>query len=172
MQKTTKYTIFNTKLGYFGLAAVEKTLLRTVLPVPNSKKAESLLLKNIPVAEYEKNILKPLQKQITAYFEGIKTDFSSAPIVLEGLTKFTILVLTACRKISYGRTISYSELAGKINHPSAARAVGNALAKNPLPLIIPCHRLICSDGRIGSFLAPGGKKLKQKLLKLERYKKI
>ncbi len=168
MKKTVKYTIFNTKWGYFGLAAEEKTLLGTILPLPNPKKVESILIKKYPNAEYQKYLLKPLQKKITAYFDGIMTDFSSVPILLEGLKLFTISALTACKKTPHGRTISYSELAKKINKPKAARAVGNALARNPLPLIIPCHRVVHSDGSCGNFSAAGGKKLKQKLLKLEK----
>lgn len=168
MEKAIKYEIFNTKWGYFGLAALEKALFRTVLPMPNPKKVKSLLKKNYPNAKYKKNLLKPLQKQITAYFEGSRIDFSLTPVILNSLTPFTIKVLTACRKIPFSRTLSYSELAKKINRPKAARAVGNALAKNPLPLIIPCHRVICSDGRHGNFSATGGKKLKQKLLHLEK----
>ncbi len=168
MKKTVKYTIFNTKWGYFGLAAEEKTLLGTILPLPNPKKAESLILKKYPNAEYQKYLLKPLQKKITAYFQGRRTDFNSIPILLDGLKPFTISVLTACRNIPYSRTISYSKLAQKIHCPKAARAVGNALAQNPLPLIIPCHRVVRSDGSCGNFSAAGGKKLKKKLLKLEK----
>ncbi len=168
MKKTVKYTIFNTKWGYFGLVAEEKTLLGTILPLPNPKKAESLILKKYPNAEYQKYLLKPLQKKITAYFQGRQTDFNSIPILLDGLKPFTILVLTACRKIPCGRTISYSKIAQKIHCPKASRAVGNALARNPLPLIIPCHRVIRSDGSCGNFSAAGGKKLKKKLLKLEK----
>ena len=168
MKKTVKYTIFNTKWGYFGLTARRKTLLGTILPLPNPKKVESLLIKKHPNAIYQKYLLKPLQEKITAYFEGIRMDFNTTPILLDGLRPFTTLVLTTCRKIPPGQTISYTELAKKINKPRAARAVGNALAQNPLPLIIPCHRVIRSDGSCGNFSAAGGKKLKKKLLELEK----
>ncbi len=86
---------------------------------------------------------------------------------IQRVTEFTKQVLTACRNIGFGRTISYSGLAKKLGRPAAARAVGNALAQNPLPLIIPCHRIVRSDGKIGGFSAPGGKELKAKLLKHE-----
>ena len=168
MKKTVKYTIFNTKWGYFGLVAEEKTLLGTILPLPNPKKAESLILKKYPNAEYQKYLLKPLQKKITTYFEGIRTDFNLIPILLDGLKPLTISVLMTCRNIPHSRTISYSKIAQKIHCPKAARAIGNALSKNPLPLIIPCHRVVRSDGSCGNFSATGGKKLKKKLLKLEK----
>lgn len=172
MEKTVKYTIFNTKWGYFGLATEENILLGTILPLPNPKKVESLISKKYPNAEYQKYLMKSLQKKITAYFQGRRTDFNSIPILLDGLRPFTISVLTACRKIPCGRMISYSKIAQKTHCPKAARAVGNALAKNPLPLIIPCHRVVRSDGSCGNFFAAGGKKLKKKLLKLEKYKHI
>jgi O-6-methylguanine DNA methyltransferase len=118
--------------------------------------------------EFDKTFFKMLQEQITAYFDGTCVNFSPAiPIFLDGFTQFCSLVLTACREVKFGQTISYSQLAKKVGRPAASRAVGNALAKNPLPLIIPCHRVVRSDGSLGSFSAPGGKKLKKKLLNYE-----
>jgi len=181
MQKIIKYVIFQTKWGYFGLAGTEYALCGTCLPLSEPEKVESQLLKNLslmnressieyPVSQFEsdKDLFKPLQEQITAYFEGACVNFSpDIPVDLDGFTQFFGLVLTACREIKFGQTISYSELAKKVGRPAASRAVGNALAKNPLPLIIPCHRVVRSDGSLGSFSAPGGKKLKEKLLNHE-----
>jgi O-6-methylguanine DNA methyltransferase len=76
--------------------------------------------------------------------------------------------LSKCRYVRFGQTITYTQLAEKIGRPLAARAVGNALAKNPLPLIIPCHRIIRSDGSAGKFSTAGGSKLKRKLIKHEQ----
>ncbi len=87
---------------------------------------------------------------------------------MQRITEFTNQVLTACRDIRFGQTISYGRLAQKIDRPAAARATGCALAKNPLPLIIPCHRVVRSDGKIGGFSAIGGTNLKAKLLELEK----
>jgi methylated-DNA-[protein]-cysteine S-methyltransferase len=90
------------------------------------------------------------------------------PILLEGFSRFARRVLAACRQIRLGEVVTYSGLARKTGRQAAARAVGNALAKNPLPLIIPCHRVIRSDGRIGGFSGPGGATMKKRLLELER----
>ena len=76
-------------------------------------------------------------------------------------------VLKQCRLIPYGRTMSYGELAAKAGSPRAARAVGNCMAANNIPLLIPCHRVVCSDGRLGSFSAPGGTSMKRRLLAME-----
>ncbi len=119
--------------------------------------------------EFDRNLFRQLQEQIIAYFEGVCVNFSrDIPIVLDGFSSFDSSVLTACRDIKFGQRISYSALAKKLGRPNTSRAVGNALAKNPLPLIIPCHRVVRSDGTIGGFSAPGGKGLKAKLLKLEQ----
>jgi methylated-DNA-[protein]-cysteine S-methyltransferase len=166
--KSVKYTIFKTKWGYFGLAGTEYGLLRTHLPVRESNVVKSRILKNLPIAQYDKNLFKTLQEQIIAYFEGSYINFSpDIPIVLDGFSNFAKAVLRACRDITFGRTISYSRLAEKTGRAGTGRAVGGVLARNPLPLIIPCHRVICDDGQLGGFSASGGVKLKEKLLKLE-----
>jgi methylated-DNA-[protein]-cysteine S-methyltransferase len=168
MQKLIKYTIFKTKWGYFGLFGTEYALCRTQLPGPEREKIKSLVLKNMPDAWFDKGFFRPLQELINTYFEGAYVDFRNIPIELAGISSFVGSVLTACRSVKFGRTITYAGLARKINRPAAARAVGNALAKNPLPLIIPCHRIIRSDGKIGGFSAAGGTELKAKLLKHEQ----
>lgn len=165
MQTAIRYAIFKTRWGYFGLAGTENGLWRTYLPAAEREKVEFELVKNTASAEYDSRLFNTLQQQIIAYFEGACINFSSdIPVVLEGLSEFARLVLTACRDIRFGETISYAALAKKIGRADAARAVGGALAKNSLPLIIPCHRVICSDGKIGGFSTPGGKDLKEKLL--------
>jgi len=137
---------------------------------------------------FDKNLFKTLQEQITAYFEGAYVDFSQGvPIVLNGFSPFGSSVLCACRRIRFGQVVTYSALAQKIGRPAAVRAVGNALARNPLPLIIPCHRVVRSPRRfasqseaaggklvpaqagIGGFSAPGGVDLKKRLLLHEKH---
>ena len=180
MQKTIKYTIFRTKWGYFGLAATNKGLLRTALPLSNPERVKLQMLKAPFVGrepsienrassiEYDKDLFKPAQEQITAYFEGACINFSAGfPIVLSGFSSFAGLVLTACRDIEFGQTVSYGRLAEMAGKPGAARAVGGVMAKNPLPLIIPCHRVICANGSLGGFSATGGVSLKKRMLKLE-----
>jgi methylated-DNA-[protein]-cysteine S-methyltransferase len=172
MKKVLKYVIFETKWGYFGLAGTKSALYRTQLPVPESEKIKLQLLKNLPDAQFDNTFFKILQKQISAYFEGSCVNFSpNIPVVLDGFGDFSREVLTACRDIEFGQRITYSGLAEKTGRPAASRAVGNALAKNPLPLIIPCHRVLRTDGRMGGFSAPGGISLKKRMLALE-YKAI
>jgi len=168
MQKPIKYVILKTKWGYFGLAGTEYGLLRTCLPGNELEKIKSRLLKNLPIAHFDKTYYQTLQEQITTYFNGAYVNFGpDIPVVLDGFSSFSTSVLTACRGIRFGQTITYSTLAKKLGRPTAARAVGNALAKNPLPLIIPCHRVVRRDGQLGGFSAPGATAMKEKLLKHE-----
>ena len=87
------------------------------------------------------------------------------PLDLAGLPPFHEKVLAAARRISYGRTATYGELAARAGSPRAARAVGQAMAHNPVPLIIPCHRVLAAGGRLGGY--GGGLDLKRRLLGLE-----
>ncbi len=96
--------------------------------------------------------------RFSGYFASLRCQYN--------LTKFECKVLKACLKIPLGRTRTYQWVAEQIGHTKAFRAVGSALKKNPYPLIIPCHRVIKSDGKIGGF--SGGKKLKIFLLELEK----
>jgi methylated-DNA-[protein]-cysteine S-methyltransferase len=163
------YTIFKTEWGYFGLAATKDGLVRTLLPQPNPEKVKSNLLKNFPAARYKRRLFNAFQQQIIAYFRGASLNFSTdVPLVLDRFGPFTKRVLLACRKIPFGQKISYLELAKKIRCPAGSRAVAGALARNPLPLIIPCHRVICSNGKIGGFSTPGGVTLKKRILQLEQ----
>jgi methylated-DNA-[protein]-cysteine S-methyltransferase len=106
---------------------------------------------------------KEVIRQLEAYFAGKLTEFE-LPLVLEG-TEFQLLVWRSLQKIPYGETVSYGQLAKRIGSPDAARAVGLANGSNPIPIIIPCHRVIGSNGDLTGF--GGGLPTKKKLLALE-----
>lgn len=102
--------------------------------------------------------------QLSGYFSGQRHDFS-IPVDLSGVTDFTRKVLEATANIPYGETVSYGEIATKIGVPGATQAVGNALGANPVPIVIPCHRVIRGDGSMGWFT--GGPHIKRALLRIE-----
>jgi len=102
-------------------------------------------------------------RQLRSYFAGKRTSFD-LPLILEG-TDFQKRVWTAIQNIPYGQTMSYKELAEKVGKPAAVRAVGAANGANPIPIIIPCHRVVGNDGSLTGF--GGGLPLKRKLLDLE-----
>lgn len=194
---TMKYVVFKTRWGWFGLLAGEQGLIRTFLPTPTKSAVKAGLLVGLArppygvprtkrtcpeegrgsqracpkrVPKFDKTLHRPIQDRIIAYFEGKTADFNTdTPVFLQNLPSFTRSVLSACRKIPFGQTSTYSALASAIGRPKAVRAVANALARNPLPLIIPCHRVVRSDGKIGGFSAPSGVKIKKRMLILEKH---
>jgi len=163
-----KYVVFSTDWGHFGLAGTDNQLIRTHLPLANCNRVVQNLLADLGQAGFDNKYFSQLQKRIRAYYEGSCADgFSDVRVDLRLLSPFTAAVLRACRKIKPGQTSTYALLAKKVGRPEAIRAVGGALARNSLPLIIPCHRVICSNGKIGGFSAAGGTSLKRKMLELE-----
>ena len=166
--KVLIYTIFPTDWGYFGLAGIKQGLLRSHLPHAKAEIVEAGLLKGLDSANFSRSYFNTLQKCIIAYFGGSYVNFDPDLSGLDDFSPFCRAVLEACRHIPHGRTLSYRDLAKKIRRPKSARAIGNALAANPLPLIIPCHRVIRTDGKIGGFTATGGVKIKKRMLKLEQ----
>ena len=110
-------------------------------------------------------LLVTTARLLEAYFEGRPVSFD-LPIALEGLTPFATRVLRACAAIQWGETRSYGEVAAAAGSPGSARAVGQALARNPVPVIVPCHRVIGADGSLTGF--GQGLEMKRRLLNLER----
>jgi O-6-methylguanine DNA methyltransferase len=110
-------------------------------------------------------------RKIIRFLDGYRTDLTSLPIDLSKYASFSKKVLRAARKIPYGKTVSYARLAAMSGHPRAVRAAASVMRNNPFPLIIPCHRVIKSDGSIGGFMGKSkGKEvsLKRKLLQREK----
>ena len=112
----------------------------------------------------------PVAQRIRAYLAGRPDDFQDVAVDLEGYTEFQQRVLQHCRRIRYGQTLTYGQLARRVGSPAAARAVGSTMARNRLPLVIPCHRVVGSGGLCG-FSAPGGVAVKQRLLQMEAARK-
>lgn len=104
---------------------------------------------------------------ITRHLAGERVDLDRIQLDLGDLSPFQRRVYTALREVSRGSTISYGELAARAGSPRGARAVGSAMACNPVPLLIPCHRVLRADGSPGGFSAPGGVRTKEKLLEIE-----
>ncbi|MCU0915574.1 MAG: methylated-DNA--[protein]-cysteine S-methyltransferase, partial [Planctomycetes bacterium] len=146
-----RYTVFRTRWGYFSLSGTEQAVRRTFLPVPDREQARHGLLHGCASIgdnlSLDKDFQKDLQERIVAYYEGEPVDFTVEPAVhLNGASAFVHQVLRACRSIAFGTTKTYSDLAREVGHPGAARAVGRVMAGNPIPLIIPCHRVLRTDG--------------------------
>jgi methylated-DNA-[protein]-cysteine S-methyltransferase len=106
--------------------------------------------------------------RLEAYLRGERVSFDEFPIDLRKQPPFRRKVQEACRRIAYGKTLTYSQLAARVGNPAAGRAVGSAMSHNPIPIVIPCHRVVRGDGGLGGFSAPGGMSLKEKLLEMEK----
>jgi methylated-DNA-[protein]-cysteine S-methyltransferase len=168
MKKDFYYVIFKTRRGYFGLCSTENGLYRTCLPTQSREKTEKILTQGLKNPVFQKSLLPDIQKKIITYYKGTYVDFSSESIDLTGYTPFSQKILRACMKIRCGQTKTYKQLTESASHPNSARAVGGVMARNRLPLIIPCHRVLGSDGLLHGFSAPGGLKTKQEMLQLEK----
>ncbi len=108
-----------------------------------------------------------LVRRLQAFASGKPDPLRDIPVDLDPLGDFQRRVLKQCRRIPYGSTMSYAALAAKAGFPRAARAVGNCMAANRTPLLVPCHRVVRSDGQPGPYSAPGGVAMKRRLLAME-----
>ena len=114
--------------------------------------------------QHKNEVIEAAISQISEYLEGNRKQFN-IPLRLEG-TEFRMKVWTEMRKIPYGETITYKELAHRIGSPDACRAVANACGANPCPILIPCHRVVASGGKTGGYT--GGLDIKLALLEIEK----
>jgi methylated-DNA-[protein]-cysteine S-methyltransferase len=134
----------------------------------NKRSFEADLRKLYPgEVRYNGQPIDPPIAQLKEYLHGVRTVFR-VKIDWSIMTPFQQLVLKQVNMIPYGQTTTYGEIARQIGRPSASRAVGRANARNPIPLIIPCHRVIGADGQLRGYGAPGGLQTKQWLLDMEQ----
>jgi methylated-DNA-[protein]-cysteine S-methyltransferase len=112
---------------------------------------------------------RPLADKISRYFEGERVGFKDVKVALPGLSGFASAVLERLRVVEWGRTVTYKDIASFMGRPGAARAIGMVMSKNPIPLIIPCHRVIRIGGGLGGFSGAGGVGMKKKMLELEGF---
>ena len=112
-----------------------------------------------------------LVEKIARYFEGERVGFKDVKVALPGFSLFARAVLEGLGDVEWGRTATYKDIATSVGRPGAARAIGVVMSKNPIPLIIPCHRVIRTGGGLGGFSGAGGVGMKKKMLELEGLEK-
>ncbi len=155
----------NTPAGTLVLAASDAGLAYVSFQGLQDFKALILEKANIPSSR-ALEIVHTAGRQVQEYFDRKRKVFD-LPLDLDGQPEFRRAVLLETGRIPYGSVITYGELAARIRKPKAARAVGGALARNPLALVIPCHRVVAGDGGMHGFSSPGGIATKALLLRLE-----
>jgi len=159
-----RYITFNTDMGWVGILGSAKGLLGTTLPQCSAQEARQSLGDRATYATWSPHSFEDLIQRFRSYFSGHRTTFPDE-LDLSQATAFQRQVWEITRLIPYGDTRSYSWVAEQIGKPGAARAVGQALARNLLPIIVPCHRVVASDGKLGGY--SGGVEMKRYLLRLE-----
>ena len=169
-QTVHHYLVFETAGGFCGIAWSGAGIARFQLPTRSAEATERLLLRRVPGAEQGAPTPEVAEAvaAVQRYFEGEETDFSGFKLDLGDQDAFFKQVYAAARQVGWGRTTTYGALAKELGAgPEAARDVGEAMAKNPVALIIPCHRVLAAGGKIGGFSAPGGSSAKKRMLELE-----
>ncbi len=164
------YCVFQVTGGFCGIAWSKTGITRLCLPTRTAAAATRMLLRRAP--DGTPGTPPPeVAETVTAverYFRGERVDFSSARLEIGGQGDFPRRIYQALRKVGWGQTTTYGALAKEIGaDPEAAREVGEAMGRNPVPLIIPCHRVLAAGGKLGGFSAPGGTSTKIRMLELE-----
>jgi methylated-DNA-[protein]-cysteine S-methyltransferase len=158
---------FRTTLGWFGIAGDGPVLVWLTFGHASRngvlQAAESRLERDSDVGDWNPR----LRQRIERFCETGIGDFSDVKTIETESTAFARSVIQVVRKIRPGATLSYGEVASKAGSPGAARAVGNIMARNPIPIIVPCHRVTASGGALGGYSSPQGLSMKQRLLALE-----
>jgi methylated-DNA-[protein]-cysteine S-methyltransferase len=167
-EKQYQYDLFKTPWGWFGVLGTGDGLLRIQLPDTDKEAVKSMLLKGLEGAKHNKTAFSVLKTKIIDYYQGKPVDFRDIKVKIDAFTPFQQTVLCTLRRVKAGKTITYRQLADKSGRGRAARAIGSVMAANPLPLVIPCHRVIKSDGSLGHFSGPGGPQTKKRMLDLEQ----
>lgn len=167
--------IFETSLGFFGICWNAAGLTRLVLPEPDAAAALRRLAGRsggeTPALANEADLPPGVASTVDAirrYAAGETVDFSEVEIDLAAIDDFRAAIYAAARALPQGVAVTYGELAQRAGYPGMARETGVALGRNPVPLVIPCHRIVAAGGKLGGFSAPGGSATKARLLAHER----
>ena len=166
-QAPIRFGSLDTPVGRLYVGTTDRGVCDVAFGQSSEREYRHRLLTRSPEIHRDDGGLAEVIAQLTAYFSGDLIRLSLA-VDLRGVTPFTTRVLREVRKIRFGDVTSYGELATRLGSPGASRAVGGALGRNPVPIVIPCHRVVARGGRIGGFT--GGLATKRILLGLEGHR--
>ena len=170
-EKLPHLAVFPTDCGWFALRGCGTAVAALTIGHGAPESARDAALR-IGSPEQVSDVVEAdwhpaLRQRLQRFAQGERVDFRDIDVALPPMTPFQRAVVRATRAIEYGHTQSYAELALAAGYPRAARAVGNVMASNRVPIIIPCHRVVAAAGRLGGFSAPQGTDLKRRLLAME-----
>ncbi|MGA2060169.1 MAG: methylated-DNA--[protein]-cysteine S-methyltransferase [Thermoguttaceae bacterium] len=160
--------VFPSSLGWFAILGEKDRIKELAFGRPSARAAKKALTPGLLAQARPLSRKPPLVRRLQAYAKGAsRDDFRDIKLDLGQLSVFQRQVLEECRKIPFGTTLKYGQLAARAGSHNAYRAVGNCMAGNRIPIIIPCHRVVSSSGGLGSYSAPGGMRMKKRLLSIE-----
>lgn len=163
------YALFETPIGLCAIVWSAHLIVGTQLPEPGRGAAVRRLQRRFPEAHSgrpEPAVVAAMER-IAAVLGGATDDFADLALDWRTVSAFDRAVYREAQAIPAGETITYGILAARLGDPGRAQAVGQALGRNPWPIVVPCHRITAADGRMGGFSAPGGTATKLKLLEIE-----
>jgi methylated-DNA-[protein]-cysteine S-methyltransferase len=166
----TGYALFDTAIGSCAIAWGPQGIVGLRLPDENGDTTRRRLRRRFADAQ---ELAPPPAVQhaiddIVALLRGEPRDLLDVALDMHEVPEFQRRVYELARRIAPGRTLTYGEVAEQLGEPGAARAVGQALGRNPFPIVVPCHRVLAAHGQAGGFSAPGGLHTKLKLLTIEK----
>jgi methylated-DNA-[protein]-cysteine S-methyltransferase len=161
------FALFPSELGWMGIVGRDNRLLHVRFGETSAAAVLSAVRPLLADDAVEDDWHPALAERLQAFAAGAPDDFRDIEVDFEGWTPFARRVLEKCRRLDWGKTSTYAALAARAGSPDAARAVGNVMARNRCPLVIPCHRVLGS-GSLGGYSAPGGLAVKRRLLEMER----
>jgi methylated-DNA-[protein]-cysteine S-methyltransferase len=165
----SEFTLFDTAIGACGIVWTGRGICGVQLPEGDARKTRARLKRRFPAAS-EASAPPQVQRvvaDIVALMGGERRDLSGVALDMADVAEFNRRVYEAARKIGPGATATYGDIATKLGDRALARDVGQALGKNPFPIIVPCHRVLAADGKPGGFSAPGGVDTKMRMLSIE-----
>jgi methylated-DNA-[protein]-cysteine S-methyltransferase len=163
------FALFDTAIGRCGIAWGGGGVAGVQLPEAGEEETRVRMLHRFPAAgeAAPPPEVRHAIGDIVALLRGEASDLSSVALDMNGVPEFHRRVYDAARTIPPGKTLSYGDIARQVGVPGAARAVGQALGRNPFPIVVPCHRVLAAGGKIGGFSAQGGVATKRRMLAIE-----
>lgn len=166
---TVKFTLFDSPVGRCGIAWGEAGIVGLWLPEADDKKAKARLRRRHPDAEEAAPppAVNTAIERIVALLSGERDDLGDLALDMARVSEFERKVYAIARAIPPGETLSYGEIAEALGDKALSREVGQAMGRNPFPIVVPCHRVVAANGKLGGFSAPGGVDTKLKMLAIE-----
>jgi methylated-DNA-[protein]-cysteine S-methyltransferase len=169
MTRTHSFALFDTAIGRCGIAWSERGVTRVAFPERSETATRARLLRRLPEAREAAPppMIASIIEGIVALAAGEKRSLADAMLDMDGVPEFERRVYETALRIPPGETLTYGDIAIRLGDRLLARDVGQALGRNPFPIIVPCHRVLAAGNRIGGFSAPGGSATKLRLLAIE-----